>query len=132
MLTGALASKGLQSPSSLPISRSAGSTSSPKRRIHVFVSALETNPSAAQNPRMDGRVSSSRRRSFGITVFGVPATIIWLLIWSSKAEPRGLDRRPTAYSTYADRIYAENYPVGVVHTWVEGPSTAIWHISKVI
>jgi len=43
--------------------------------MQVRVSSLETNPSAAQNPMMDGRVSSSSRRSFRITVFGVPATI---------------------------------------------------------
>src|SRR5438105_14493096 len=76
MLTGALASNGLQSPSSLPISLNAGNTSSPRSRMHVRVSALDTNPSAAQKPTMDGRVSSSSRRSLGITVLGVPATII--------------------------------------------------------
>jgi len=75
--------------------------------MHVRVSALDTNPSAAQKPTMEGRVSSSSRRSFGITVLGVPATIIWLLIWSSKDEPRGLDRRPTAYSTNCVRIEGE-------------------------
>ena len=43
--------------------------------MHVLASSFVTKPSLAQNPTMDGRVSSSKRRSFGITVFGVPAMI---------------------------------------------------------
>src|SRR6267142_3462299 len=97
MPTGALASNGLQSPSSLPISRTAGSTSCPSSRMQVVVSWLLTKPSLAQSPRMDGRVSSRRRRNLGSTVFGVPAMICWSRIWSSKLAARGFEPRPTAY-----------------------------------
>ena len=75
--------------------------------MHVRASSFFTKPSLAQNPRIDGRVSSSSRRSFGITVRGVPATICWSRSWSSKAAPRGFDRRPTAYSTNAVRYDGE-------------------------
>src|SRR5262245_3234699 len=120
-LTGALASNGLHKPSSLPISRTAGSTSSPISRMHLRVSSFFTNPSLPQKPTMDGRVSSSRRRILGTTVFGVPATICWSRIWSSNAAPRGFGRRPTAYSTNALRYDGEKYPDGLDHTGCARP-----------
>ena len=40
--------------------------------MKLFASSLLTKPSLVQKQRMEGRVSSSSRRSFGMTVFGAP------------------------------------------------------------
>ena len=60
----------------MAISRTAGITSWPKRRMQVRASSLVTDPSLPQKPRMPGRVRSNSSRSLAITCFGVPAMII--------------------------------------------------------
>src|SRR5215467_2354721 len=72
-LTGVLRSKGLSSPSFLPISRTAGSTSWPVRRMQVLESSWLILPSLPYRARIDGRVSSIMMRSFSTTWVGVPA-----------------------------------------------------------
>jgi len=60
---------------------------------------------------MPGRVFSTMYFSFSITCFGVPATIMVLLIWSSNVgEPRGFLARPVANSTNHDGRKARNSP----------------------
>jgi isoprenylcysteine carboxyl methyltransferase (ICMT) family protein YpbQ len=76
LLTGWFVSNGLSRPNSLVISRTAGNTSWPMRRMQVLASSCVTLPSFPHMPRMPGRVSSSRMRNLAITCFGVPAMII--------------------------------------------------------
>ena len=63
-------------PSSRPISRTAGSTSSPMSRSERIESSWLIEPSPSQKKICPGRRVSSTWRTLGRTVFGVPVMII--------------------------------------------------------
>src|SRR6185312_4544426 len=76
-------SNGLLRSSDLPISRTAGMTSSPISRRLRMASSWFMAPSPSQKKMLPGRRYSSTCRIFGITVLGVPVMMLILSIWSS-------------------------------------------------
>ena len=109
MLTGALASNGLQRPSSLPISRTAGSTSWPSSRMQVLRVLVADEAVAGPEARgCDGRVSSRSRRSFGMHRLrraGDDLLVADLVLEGGAARVGA--RGPTANSTKAWRYDGE-------------------------